>query len=95
MSANAFDRGLVPGTGLMRSAPAPTRFAVDHVVPHVIPLLRRVLTPNVHTIAESGSAMARLLTDPALQGTTGAHFEGEQEIRSSEEPCGRDRSEQL
>ena len=85
VTANAFDPGLMPGTGLIRNAPAPIRFIGTHVLPRVIPLARRILFANIHTVEESGAALARLLTDPALAGTTGKYFEGVREIRSSAE----------
>jgi len=60
----------MPGTGLPREAPAPIRFIANHVFPHVIPLLRRVYLPNVHTVEESGDALGGLVTDPELADTT-------------------------
>jgi NAD(P)-dependent dehydrogenase (short-subunit alcohol dehydrogenase family) len=95
VTVNAFDPGLVPGTGLVREAPAPIRFANSHLGPHIIPLLRRVHHPNVHTVKESGDALARLLTDPALTDTTGRYFEGHREIRSSVESYDEARAEEL
>ena len=95
VTANAFDPGMVPGTGLTRAAPAPMHFAATHVLPHIIPLLRRLMNPNVHTIEESGDALARMLTSPALAGATGRYFEGRREIRSSDESYDEDRAEQL
>src|SRR4029077_20525406 len=50
-TANAFDPGLMPATGLMREAPAPFRFIANQIP---IPLLRRLFSPNVHTAQESG-----------------------------------------
>jgi hypothetical protein len=70
-------------------------FAATHVLPRIVPLLRRVMNPNIHTIGESGDALARMLTDPALAGTTGRYFEGRREIRSSEESYDEDRAEEL
>ena len=75
VTANAFDPGLMPGTGLVREAPAPLRFANAHVLPHIIPFVRRVHMPNIHTVEESAGALAWLLTDPALAATTGRYFE--------------------
>jgi NAD(P)-dependent dehydrogenase (short-subunit alcohol dehydrogenase family) len=95
VTANAFDPGLMPGTGLVREAPAPLRFANAHVLPHIIPLARRLHMPNIHTVEESGDSLARLLTDPALAHTTGKYFEGRQEIRSSEESYDQARAEKL
>jgi NAD(P)-dependent dehydrogenase (short-subunit alcohol dehydrogenase family) len=95
VTANAFDPGLMPGTGLVREAPAPLRFANAHVLPHVIPFVRRVRLPNIHTVDESAGALARLLTDPALGGVTGRYFEGRHEIRSSDESYDENRADEL
>jgi NAD(P)-dependent dehydrogenase (short-subunit alcohol dehydrogenase family) len=95
VTVNAFDPGLMPGTGLVREAPAPVRFANTHVGPHIIPLLRRVHHPNVHTVRESGDALARLVTDPALADVTGKYFEGQREIPSSDESYDEARAEEL
>lgn len=95
ITVNAFDPGLMPGTGLSRSAPAYLRFVFDRVLPRIIPLLRRVMSNNVHTTEESGQALARLVTDPALATTTGRYFEGLQEIPSSKESYDEQRAEEL
>ena len=95
VTANAFDPGLMPGTGLTREAPAPIRFVAKHVLPYTKPLLRRFLTSNVHTVEESGASLARLLTDPTLADTTGKYFEGRREIHSSVESYDEGRAEEL
>lgn len=95
VTANAFDPGLVPGTGLLRDAPAPLRFVGQHIMPRVIPLLRRAVTPNVHTAEESGAALAQLIIHPDLATTTGKYFEGHREIRSSVESYDQPRQERL
>ena len=95
VTANAFDPGLMPGTGLMREAPAPFRFVANRVLPHAIPLLRRAYSPNVHTVHESGDALARLVIDPELAATTGRYFEGRRQIRSSDESYNDERAEEL
>ena len=95
VTANAFDPGLMPGTGLTREAPAPIRFVAKHVLPYTKPLLRRFLMPNVHTVEESGASLARLLTDPTLADTTGKYFEGRREIHSSVESYDEGRAEEL
>jgi NAD(P)-dependent dehydrogenase (short-subunit alcohol dehydrogenase family) len=94
VTANAFDPGMMPGTGLTRHAPAPVRFADTHVLPRILPLLRRVMNPNVHTVEDSGGALARLLTDPDLSAT-GRYFEGREETRSSSESYDESRAEEL
>lgn len=95
VTVNAFDPGLVPGTGLVRESAAPLRWLWRHVLPRAIPLLRRVLSANVHTQAESGAALARLVLDPALAGTSGKYFEGTREIRSSVESYDSARATEL
>ena len=85
VTANAFNPGLVPGTGLQRSAPAPVRIIAKHVLPRMTWLVRRVMTPNVHTAEESGGALAFLATDPGLATTTGMYFDGTTPISSSDE----------
>jgi NAD(P)-dependent dehydrogenase (short-subunit alcohol dehydrogenase family) len=96
VTANAFDPGLTPGTGLTREAPAPIRFIAKYVLPRAIPMLRHSYkTSNVHTIDESGHSMARLMTDPALAGTTGKYFQEQQEVRSSSESYDEGRAAEL
>lgn len=95
MTANAFDPGLMPGTGLAREFPAPMRFVWQTVLPRILPLLRRLITPNIHTTKESGAALARLIVDPALENTNGSYFEGLREIRSSVDSYDTNRAEEL
>ncbi len=66
VTVNAFDPGLMPGTGLAREYAAPLRWISDHVLPRFIPVLRRLVSPNIHTVTESGSALARLVTSRDL-----------------------------
>jgi NAD(P)-dependent dehydrogenase (short-subunit alcohol dehydrogenase family) len=95
ITANAFDPGLMPGTGLAREYPTVVRFAWHNILPRLIPLLRLVLVKNIHTPEESGKALARLIVDPALVSTNGKYFEGFREIRSSAESYDKDRAEEL
>lgn len=83
VSVNAFDPGLMPGTGLAREYSAIGRFMWHVVMPKVRPLLRLLITKNIHTASASGAALARLITDPSLATTNGKYFEGLREIRSS------------
>ena len=95
VTVNAFDPGLVPGTGLVRNAPGPIPFIAAHVLPRVLPVLRLFMGPNVHTIKESATSLASLVTNSALADTTGRYFEGRREIRSSVESYDSDRAETL
>ena len=94
-TVNAFDPGLMPGTGLARDYPAVARFAWHAILPRLIPLLRLILTKNIHTPKESGSALARLIVDPALAATNGKYFEGMREIPSSAESYDEGRAQEL
>jgi NAD(P)-dependent dehydrogenase (short-subunit alcohol dehydrogenase family) len=84
ITVNAFDPGLMPGTGLARGYGPAARFAWTVLGP----LLRLSLRPfhvNIHSPEESGRALARLVLDPSLESVSGRYFEGVKEIRSSEE----------
>ena len=73
VSANGFDPGLVPGSGLGRDYPPALRF----VWVRVLPALARVLSPVLPTInpaPKAGAALARLVTDPALADVSGKYF---------------------
>ena len=95
VTANAFDPGMMPGTGFLRQNPALIRFLGTHVLPRVIGLLRRSQPPNIHTPEESGASLSRLLTEPSLASTTARYFEGRREIRSSVESYDESRAEDL
>jgi len=89
ITVNAFDPGLMPGTGLARDYPGWQKllwFSVFHLL--------RVL-PNVNSVAASGRALARLITDPQLSGTTRRYFEGLREIPSSRESYLEDPAREL
>jgi NAD(P)-dependent dehydrogenase (short-subunit alcohol dehydrogenase family) len=95
VTANAFNPGLVPETGLTREAAAPIRFAAIHIMPHIRPLLRRTVTPNVHTVKESGGALAWLATAPEVADTTGKYFDQRHVVTSSQESYDCARAEAL
>lgn len=79
ITANAFDPGLMPGTGLARDYSGIQAFAWRYLLPAL------VLVPgvNAHTPGPSARALARLVDDPALQSTSGRYFSGKRDIRSS------------
>jgi hypothetical protein len=88
---NAFDPGLMPGTGLARDYGRVQAFVGNRVMPAliVVPGL------NIHTSRHSGAALARLVLDDELQGTTGRYFEGRKEIRSSADSYDREKQRDL
>lgn len=77
VTVNAFDPGLMPGSGLARDYGRGQRLAWRLVMP-----LLRIL-PNVNSTRRSGANLAALVDDPALDGVTGEYFEGTRRIRSS------------
>ncbi len=95
VTANAFDPGMMLGTALGRSLPAPLRFASERIFPRITWLLRRTITDNINTAQESGRALAWVVTAPELAGATGKYFDLRQEKRTSEESYDAARAEQL
>lgn len=94
-SVNAMDPGLMPGTGLARDAGPVLRFLFLRVLPSVIPLLRMLVSPNVHTAGESGEALARLAVGGDVGGVSGKYFEGTREIESSKDSYVVEKQEDL
>ena len=84
ITANAFDPGLMPGTGLARGYGPAARFAWNALGPLLL-LTLRPFHANIHSPEESGRALARLVLDPALESVSGRYFEGLRVIRSSAE----------
>jgi NAD(P)-dependent dehydrogenase (short-subunit alcohol dehydrogenase family) len=86
VTVNAFDPGLVPGSGLARDYPPALRFAWERVLPGIAGVVTRFV-PSVSTREKSGAALARLVLDPALGAVTGKYFPSHarwQDARSSD-----------
>ncbi|KFY42150.1 hypothetical protein V494_02560 [Pseudogymnoascus sp. VKM F-4513 (FW-928)] len=83
LTVNAFDPGLMPGSGLAREYGPVFRFAWHKVMPKMTPVLRVLFTPNIHKPSESGALLARCAISDKLAGVSGKYFEGEKEIKSS------------
>lgn len=73
LTVNAYDPGLVPGSGLARDYAPLARWLWDHVLPTLAAGLT-LLTPGISTATKSGSALARLVTDPSLADVTGRYY---------------------
>lgn len=86
ITVNAFNPGLMAGTGLGREGKGFTRFAWYYI----LPLLRPLMGKMARTIADSGKDLAYLATDPELAGVTATYFDG----RTPTEPAtaARDRA---
>jgi NAD(P)-dependent dehydrogenase (short-subunit alcohol dehydrogenase family) len=94
ITSNAFDPGLMPGTGLARDWGPAARFASDRVLPLLQPVFD-MFRMNINTVETSGRALARLVTDPELEDVSGRYFEGEREIPSSELSYDRENAMEL
>jgi NAD(P)-dependent dehydrogenase (short-subunit alcohol dehydrogenase family) len=77
VTVNAFNPGLMPGSGLARDYGPVQRLAWRFVMP-----VLRVL-PQVHSTRESGDALAALASGPEFAGITGKYFDGRKPISSS------------
>ncbi len=84
LDVNAFDPGLMPGTGLARDYGPLIRFLWFKLGPSLRPLLK-LMSGNVYSADQSGRALAQLVLDPELQGRSGRYFEVGGEARSSVE----------
>lgn len=91
VTVNAFDPGLMPGTGLARDYSGIQAFAWRYL----LPALTVVPGINVHTPTQSARALARLVTDPALEHTSGRYFSGKRETRSSADSYDRAKAADL
>ena len=78
ITVNAFDPGLMPGTGLARQVSPIAFFVWKYVMP-----VMTLLPINANTPKKSGKALAFLVTNPAFSHVTGRYFEGTREIKSS------------
>jgi NAD(P)-dependent dehydrogenase (short-subunit alcohol dehydrogenase family) len=95
-TVTAMDPGLMVATNLGREMPAFAQWLIYNVLPKMIPVLRVLLmTKNVHLPAESAVALARLAVGADVEGKTGAYFEGQKEIKSSEQTVKMDLQEEL
>lgn len=73
LSVNAFDPGLVPGSGLAREYPPALRFIWLRILPAVARVATR-LTPSINPADKAGGALARLVLDPGLARISGKYF---------------------
>jgi NAD(P)-dependent dehydrogenase (short-subunit alcohol dehydrogenase family) len=83
VTANAFNPGLMPGTGLARDYSPLQRFAWNYILPVIRPILRSFMPIN--SVGESGQALARLVLDPSLERISGKYYSGLKEEPSSKE----------
>lgn len=72
IAVNAFDPGLVPGSGLAREYPPAMRFVWENVMPAMAAGLTRFV-PGISTAVKSGDALANMVLDSRL-GASGARY---------------------
>ncbi len=94
-TVNAFDPGLMPGTGLARDGGAILRFLWHNILPRTIWLLRLLISPNIHLPRESGASLARLAVGEDVKGVTGKYYEGQKPIPSSKDSYVVEKQEDL
>jgi NAD(P)-dependent dehydrogenase (short-subunit alcohol dehydrogenase family) len=73
LSVNAYEPGLVPGSGLARDNPAVLRFIWDWILPGVARVLS-LRYPTINPAPKAGAALAQVVLDPALERSSGQYF---------------------
>ncbi len=86
VTVNAFDPGLMPGSGLARDYPPLQRLAWRYLLPAL-----RVL-PGVRSPRTSGRYLAALTGDARFDGMSGQYFDGLRPIESSTDSYDRDKA---
>lgn len=73
LSVNAYEPGLVPGSGLARDYPPVLRWLWDWVLPSVARVLS-LRYPSINSAPKSGAALAHVVLDPALERSSSQYF---------------------
>ncbi len=89
ITVNAFDPGMMPGSGLARDYPPLQRLAWRFLLPAL-----RVL-PGVRSTRTSGRHLAALVADARFEGVTGRYFDGLKPVQSSGDSYDRDKASDL
>lgn len=82
LSVNAYEPGLVPGSGLGRDYPTPLRWIWEGLGPG----LGRLLSPlvaGINTAPQSGRALADVVLDPTLERNSGKYFPSHTRFREA------------
>lgn len=90
ITTNAFDPGLMPGTGLARQAGPLLQFAWRRILP-----LLNERVPGVHSYRVSGANLAYLVDDPALERVSGRYFVDRKPAQSSAESYDKAKAQRL
>ena len=95
LTVAAFDPGLMPGTGLAREAGPALKFVWNKAMPKLIPVMRKVISPNIHRPEESGASLAWLAMTAGKEEADGKYFEARKAIASSVESREEGKQEDL
>lgn len=90
ITVNAFDPGMMPGTGLARDYNPLMRLAWKFVLP-----MLTYIRPGVNRVEVSGANLAYLATNPELENVTGKYFVGRKSVPSSLESYDEDKAYEL
>jgi NAD(P)-dependent dehydrogenase (short-subunit alcohol dehydrogenase family) len=82
ITANAYNPGLMFGTGLGRHYPPFMKFVWNHILPPTTPVMKIVM-PYLRGVQESGVNLAWIAVSPELAGITGKYFDDKTEVMSS------------
>lgn len=80
ITVNAFDPGMMPGSGLARDYDLLQRFGWSFILPVFTSFF-----PNINTTKTSGKALAQLILDSELESVSGKYFAGTKQIPSSKD----------
>ena len=97
LSVNAYEPGLVPGSGLGRDYPPALRFVWERILPGLAWTLSPVL-PSINPAPKAGRALAKVVLDPALERRSGKYFPSHtrwREAPSSDFSYDRERAREL
>jgi NAD(P)-dependent dehydrogenase (short-subunit alcohol dehydrogenase family) len=89
VTVNAFNPGLMPGSGLARDYGRLQQFAWRFVLPAL-----RIL-PSVRSAKRSGRDLAALAADPLYAEVSGRYFDGGKQTRSSEDSYDAEKARDL
>lgn len=95
ITVNAFNPGLMAGTGLGSDYSLPLRFVWNVVLPALGFLGVKIRGSKLNNLDDSSKALARMVTDSQYEQITGKYFDIGKEIPSSDESYDRQKATDL
>jgi len=95
ITVNAFNPGLMTGTGFASDSSFPLRFVWNYILPALGALGVKIRGSKLSNLSDSSKALARLVTDSQYKGLTGKYFSLGKEIASSEESYDQQKADDL